>query len=160
VLTISFRIESALEIEPELRLLIPSHMEEFERYGPPFEPAPNFEAYRKIAQAGALLCVTARDGDRLVGYWLGLMFADVHHKLYGKPAMIAMAQAHYILSDYRPHIAKSFFSNVEVAARRSGASLVVQRIRPEGRSGDFLEAIGYKLTELVYAKSLVEPSDA
>lgn len=160
-MTIAYRIESALEAEAELRELLPAHMEEFERYGPPFEATPDFPTYHTLAQSGRLLMVGARDDSgALVGYWLGLLFADPHHRIRGEPAKVAMGMAYYIVPALRAHIAKKFFDCVEEAATRSGATMLSLRTRPEGRSGQFLEAIGYRLAEMVYVKPIGSAYDA
>jgi hypothetical protein len=147
---IQYAIENALELEPELRPLLPAHMAEFDIYEAPFQSAPDFEIYRRLAISGLMFAVTARSDSELIGYALMALAPDAHHKMNGRPVLTASSLAFYIAPDYRARTAKSFFRAIEMAASSYGASLLGIRARP-GRA-DFLELIGYRLAECVYTK--------
>lgn len=151
---ITFAVEDAEALEPELRPLLPSHMAEFEVYEWPLEPSPDFETYRMLSQSGRLVAFTARVRDQLVGYWLGVRFSDPHHTIAGRRAEVMMSQAHHIVPEWRAKVAPGFFRYIERGARERGIDLLAQRVRPGERSEGFMGAIGYKRAELVMAKQL------
>lgn len=152
---VTFAAEDTLAIRHEISALLPEHMNEFDIYGAPFASAPDVDLYAKLANAGRLsVILTARAGSVLVGYWLGFLFPDPHHRFAGEPVIVAMSQAFHILPPYRRQIARRFFRFIEEWAAASGALLVVQRVRPIGRSEQFLVAIGYTAAEAVLVKPI------
>lgn len=153
---LTYAVENPLAIEGELRPLLPLHMDEFNIYGEPFENAPNFEAYRKLASIGLLSAITVRDDDRLVGYGLVVLFPDLHHEINGQPVMAMTSSAFHILPEYRAKCAKRFFDEIEKFAVERGASVVGHRVRPNNKASAFLSAIGYHVGEVLLVKPIGE----
>lgn len=156
---LTFAAEPALELEAELRALLPAHMAEFNPYSAPLEAVSDYETYRKLASSGILVAVSARAEGELVGYWLGVKCGDPHHRIGGKPVMLLSSMAFYIAPLWRARAASSFFKAIEAVAVQEGVALLGHRVRPGGTSGRFLEALGYKMTEMVYVKPIGEAEE-
>lgn len=151
---ITYAVEGARVVD-EIVALLPAHQREFEVYEPPIEGTPDVEQYRSMIRAGSVIVCTARNGDELIGYWLGLPFDDLHHSLRGERVKMMVSANFYITPYWRPRIARRFFRFIESIATERGISIVGQRVRPgDGRSAKFLEGIGYKVTEIALAKQI------
>ena len=114
-----------------------------------FAIEPNFEQYQWLADQGALLIVTLRDGGQLQGYGLGILYRSLHHK----PVMAANVDTFYIEPGYRARAAV-LIERIEAEFKVRGASIVGWPTSPEGPLCEMLKALGYSPDDVVMEKKL------
>jgi GNAT superfamily N-acetyltransferase len=111
----------------------------------------DWETYFALEEAGRLKFFTARDGDRLVGYFVVLVITP----LTAKADLVGVYDAVYVHKDYRKSmVARRLFKFVEDCMREDYIYRVVASSSSKNPIGRFLERMGYGEIETKYEKVL------
>jgi GNAT superfamily N-acetyltransferase len=108
--------------------------------------------YMEAQDKGEFFLVTARIGiGKLVGYMAIFLQAHLHYK----QSKVALDDAHYLMPEYRGQGAgKKMIEFAEKTATERGATVFSMRCKADQSHGYIFEALGYKLTDLVFLKEL------
>lgn len=77
-----FRQERLQDIRTEIEPLLPEHWEEVALDQDTIKLDPDWEQYKRLEDLGMLLCITAREDGRLVGYAIWMITKSLHYKGY------------------------------------------------------------------------------
>jgi GNAT superfamily N-acetyltransferase len=112
--------------------------------------------YLDAQSDGEFFLVTARLGDRLVGY----MAVFIHPHLHYRATIVAVDDAHYLMPEFRGQGAgKKMIDFAEQTAKARGATVFSMRCKAAQSHGHIFESLGYKLTDLVYLKDIGRPQE-
>ena len=134
----------------ELGKLFPLHWEEV-KYSFPLEP--NYNAYRGLEAAGALVLVTLREQDALVGYWTCVLTPSLH----SRSLRAATTDMVFIKKDHRAGGAFLLLqSKMEEILRKHKVSLWFTGEKLANPIGPALLRVGFAPEERVFLKRLGE----
>lgn len=133
----------------ELLPLLRKNWQESPSYEPDLEVDPNFDVYRQLDEAGVLLCITLRDGVRLVGFVVYIVSPSVHHR----SMMVGRGDVMYIEPPYRGQ-SKELLSTAEHLLRAHGVKRLGWAVTNGGSLYKLLRAIGFRDDEIVLEKNL------
>lgn len=113
---------------------------------------PDWDYYISEQKAGRFFFVSARARTgELVGYMAMFLRRHPHYA----DAKIAIDDVHYLMPAYRNlGYGVAMISFAESIAREAGATVFSLRCKNDEPHGGIFEALGYKLTDLVYVKDI------
>lgn len=155
-MTITFQSEQFAAFYSDAKAMIEQHWKEAASMPDIRKLVINEDAFLKSDAAGMLICVTARDDGKLVGYIIGYLVAAFHtaeskqgHQNY-----------YFVMPDQRGNgVFKYLFFQFEQEAKARGASLSSGRQKlengqPTNIPDRFFETMGYDKSEVVWKKRL------
>ena len=141
--------ESLMEAWSDLQPLLRAHWEEFQGHsGVPFDPAKG--EYELLEEAGITLFVSARVDDRIVGYWLGAIFPNLH----SKDQLCCSCDGMYLLKEYRNGAGREILQTVETEAKKRGVARLLQGTCVRHPIDPWLKRQGFELEDRIYIKGL------
>lgn len=133
----------------ELLPLVQQHYHEVESYQ---EVAPlnvDVDKYRQLYDLGLLSVVTARDGDRLIGYCIDSIGAGLHCK----STLFAVNDAIFVHPDYRGTlVAYRMVSEVKRELISLGVQIHMIHMKSNKPFKRLVEKQGYDQLEMVYSQ--------
>lgn len=112
---------------------------------------PDYEKYRRMVERDALVIITAREDEKLIGYVV--IICDTH--LHYKTLKVALEDIHYVDPAYRRH---GIFTGMLIEAERvlseRGIKIALFRVKPKSDHGALFEGQGYAPLETVWGKRL------
>jgi GNAT superfamily N-acetyltransferase len=131
--------------------LLRAHYEENAPMKRTFKQALDWSHYLAAQEKGDFVLVTARMDGKMVGYMAIFLQAHPHYMA----TTVALDDAHYLEPGCRGmgH-GKKMIAFAEAVAAARGASVFSMRCKAAQPHGHIFEALGYKLTDLVYLKEL------
>jgi len=140
----------ALQFLPEFEKLFPLHYEELcvtKEY--PLEP--DIEAYRALANAKMLRCITCRADGELIGY---IVFTISRHMHY-RSCVTAFEDLYFVRKDYRKgRVGIKLFQYAEKVLKQFGINRIVMHTKVHLDNSRLFEYLGYKWTDKVFTKIL------
>ena len=94
---IAFSTEAVDQVLEEIEPMLRAHWEEIATHKDKIPLAPDYDAYRKMEQAGKLLICIARDEGKLVGYSIYIVHRGIHYS----ENIVATNDVFYIAPPYR-----------------------------------------------------------
>lgn len=150
-MSVTFQEEKLGDFLEEMKPLLELHWEEVAAFKDKVKFDPNYELYFAIEEVGGLHCVTARNGDTLVGYFISL----VHEHLHYQESRWAVNDVLFIHPDYRRGgVAVGMFKYAEDRLRELGVDVMTIHMKTYARFDSLVERLGYDNTEAIYAKHL------
>lgn len=114
-----------------------------------FEIEPDYDAYQKLADGGALVVVTLRHDKVLVGYVVGFAYRALHHKaLLGGIVDTAYIEPEF--RSYAPVAVKRF----EKEMRKRDVAIIGWPTHEKGPIFALLKSMGYAGDDIVMEKRL------
>lgn len=110
---------------------------------------PDTEQYQKLADQKALVLLTLRDGDRLQGYAIGILYRSLHQR----NVIAGNADSCYIEPEYRSYT-PVLIERFEKELKARGAVIVGWAAHVQGPLYSVLKARGYVGDDLVMEKRL------
>lgn len=145
---ITFHVEDYQKVIPELCEIYPLHWKEIALDQDSIPLDPDYELYSKLAGMGVIHLVTARDGERLVGYHLSFLRPGLHYK----STPMCFTDIFYLLPEYRSGMTGYNFLKF---FRDSVLALGVKRIYMMTKLtidlGPLVERLGFKEIERIYS---------
>jgi len=140
----------ALQFLPEFEKLFPLHYEEL-CVTKEFPLEPDIEAYRALANAKMLRCITCRADGELIGY---IVFTISRHMHY-RSCITAFEDLYFVRKDYRKgRVGIKLFQYAEKVLRQFGINRIVMHTKVHLDNSRLFEYLGYKWTDKVFTKIL------
>ena len=134
----------------ELEQIFPVHYEEL-CVTKDFPLEPDYEAYRNLAKAGMLRCITCRaDGD-LIGYIVFIVQPHLHYR----SCKTAFEDIYYVKKEFRKgRIGIRLFQYAEKVLKEHGVNRIIMHTKIHLDNSKLFEYLGYKHTDKLYTKLL------
>lgn len=137
---------------PELRLLFARLWDDVAVDKDRFTAQCDEEKYAKLDEQRILHLVTARDGEKLAGYFLVFVTPNAHYEGVGDMAFTDM---YYVLPQYRRgNIGLRLFAFMEETLRKRGAVKFYTSHKIHHDRSALLKLRGFVATDIVYSKVL------
>jgi len=147
--TTTYQQEFMATVVSEMRTLIEQHWAEIAVNRDKIRLNPDFDAYADLEQANILRIFTARDGGRLVGYFLVFCKRNIHYMDH----VFAVNDIIYLHPDYRRGLTGvKLIKFAEKCLAEDGVSVLVINTKTHRPFDAVLERLNFNLTERVYTK--------
>lgn len=141
---------NGLDFLDELEQVFPEHYEEL-CVTKEFPLEPDYEAYRRIGQAGMLRTVTCRADGVLVGYIVFIVSPHLHYK----SCATAIEDIYFVKKEYRKgRVGIRLFQYAEKVLKDRGVKRIVMHTKVHLDNSKLFEYLGYKWTDKVFSKML------
>jgi len=148
-MSVQFAIETIDQVLNDMTWLWDIHWQEIALDKAKVPLNPDVDTFRLLEDAGLLLIVTARDGEKMVGYHVSVVRPHLHYK----HSLSAYADMYFIHPDYRQGMTGvRLFKYLEEQLRKKGVERVFQSTKLHKDVGKLFERLGYKETERLYVK--------
>lgn len=148
---VTFQVESFSKVRPEVNELILAHWEEIALNKDTVPLDPDWDTYYKADAGGVLHLVTARDGEKLVGYSVYIVTTNLHYR----SLTVADTDIFYLSPSYRKGMCGvRLIKFSEESLKGRGVNKIITKAKLHNQVGSLLEKIGYTPIETVYAKSI------
>ena len=148
---ITYHVESFAAAYEEAKPLIFNHWEEIALNQDSIKLNPDFEAYQNLEDQGRLHIYTAREGDKLVGYFAVIAIEHLHYKDH----IFAHNDVIYVDPEYRKGFtAWRLIKFAEQQLTLSGVSVMMINIKRHKPFDKLLQRLNFKETESIYSKRL------
>jgi GNAT superfamily N-acetyltransferase len=154
-MTVTYQTENATAFYLNATSILSEHWDEVGTLKQVRDYAPDMTTYLEIEAKGRLLVCTARAGDKLIGYAIGIIGPDLH----AKGRNICVTDIYRINPEYRYHgIGQDLFAFFADQARGKNCATMTTRQKlkdgqPTG-SDEFFKRLGYQKTEIVWIRPL------
>jgi GNAT superfamily N-acetyltransferase len=143
---ITFQEEDFRNVWPELSEYWEANWKETRQDGDDRPLRVDLERYLKAAQAGVLKVLTARENEKLVGYYgFYLMMHPKAGELFGK------VDSYYLAPDFRGMNGVRLLKAGEALAKQHGATWMLAATKKHGK---LFERMGYEVNEILYGRKL------
>lgn len=148
-MSVRFSIETIDQVLDDMAWLWDIHWQEIALDKAKVPLNPDVDTFRVLEQAGLLLIVTARDGEKMVGYHVTIVRPHLHYK----HSLTAYADMYFIHPDYRQGMTGvKLFKYLEGVLRERGVDRIYQGTKIHKDMGRLFERLGYKETERLFVK--------
>lgn len=148
-MSVQFAIETIDQVLNDMTWLWDIHWQEIALDKAKVPLNPDVDTFRLLEDVGLLLIVTARDGEKMVGYHVSIVRPHLHYK----HSLSAYADMYFIHPDYRQGMTGvRLFKYLEEQLREKGVERVFQSTKLHKDVGKLFERLGYKETERLYVK--------
>ena len=140
---ITFQEETLEQIhDEEFEDMLKLHSEELTEFS--FQLNPDWKLYQKLADMNALHIVTARDNEKLVGYYVSFIITHHHYK----DALVAENDLHYILPEYRKGwLGYKFLKAVITFLKICNVNIISHNMKISHSYLPLTERLGFRLME-------------
>ena len=134
----------------EMQVLFPLHYDEL-CVTKDFPLAPDYDAYRRLAEAGMLRCITVRADDEVVGYILFIIQPHLHYMT----CKTAFEDMYFVRKDYRKgRVGIRLFKYAEEVLKGIGVNRIIMHTKIHLDNSKLFEYLGYKHTDKLFTKLL------
>ena len=148
---ITYHVESFAGAYEEAKPLIFNHWEEIALNKDNIALNPDVEAYKNLEDQGRLHIYTAREGDKLVGYFAVIAIEHLHYKDH----IFAHNDVIYVDPEYRKGFtAWRLIKFAEQQLTLSGVSVMMINIKRHKPFDKLLQRLNFTETESIYSKRL------
>jgi GNAT superfamily N-acetyltransferase len=133
-----------------MKVLFPLHYEEL-CVTKDFPLTPDYDAYKRLADAGMLRCVTVRANEEMIGYAIYIVQPHMHYMT----CKTAFEDIYYIRPDFRKgRVGIRLFKYAEDVLKGIGVNRIIMHTKIHMDNSKLFEYLGYKLTDKIYTKIL------
>lgn len=134
----------------EMKILFPLHYEEL-CVTKDFPLTPDYDAYKRLADAGMLRCITVRADKEMIGYAIFIVQPHLHYIT----CKTAFEDIYYIRPDFRKgRVGIRLFKYAEDVLQRIGVNRIIMHTKIHMDNSRLFEYLGYKLTDKLFTKIL------
>jgi len=134
----------------EMDELFPAHYEEL-CVTKEFDYEPDYDAYKRMAEAGMLRCITCRADGELIGYIIFIVSPHLHYK----SCVTATEDIYFVRKDYRKgRVGIKLFQYAEQVLKERGVQRIVMHTKVHLDNSRLFEYLGYKMTDKVFTKMI------
>ena len=134
----------------ELKELFPLHYEEL-CVTKDFPLVPDYDAYKRLADAGMLRCITVRADEELIGYIIFIVQPHLHYMT----CKTAFEDIYYVRPDFRKgRVGIRLFKYAEEVLKAIGVNRVIMHTKIHMDNSKLFEYLGYKWTDKLFTKIL------
>jgi GNAT superfamily N-acetyltransferase len=134
---------------PDMQEHLIAHWQEVSSF-PDYPLDVDVDKFTTLQNDGMLVCCSARDEDKLVGYVVDFIQFHPHYKT----VKTAITDAYYIAPEYRAKCARGLMKFVEKVEKEIGVFARITRSKNTNNAGKFFKAMGYKEAEVAWSKRL------
>lgn len=144
--------ERVTDIAQELIPLFDAHYEEASTDKDGLVADADWNQYFALERAGMLHCLTVRDGDKLIGYFINIFQFNLHHA--GVPTSIS--DLIYISPEYRKgtRLGEELLARGEEEMKAAGVKKMLLITKHEIMAGLLAQRKGFRSIEIVHSKWL------
>ena len=136
-------------VENDIRPLIQKHWEDIALNKDKIKLNPDWDAYYVLEQAGVLKIFTAREDDKLVGYFVVIIQYNMHYKDH----LFASNDIIFLHPDYRKgRTGIKLIQFAEKCLKEDGVSVLTINTKVHKPFDKLMEFLGFGLIERVYSK--------
>ena len=144
-----YQIEKVKDCRKEVQPLIEKHWAEIALNQDAIKLNPDWDMYNKLEGLGMLYAYTAREGDKLVGYFTVVATKGLHYADH----VFASCDIIYILPEYRKGRAGlGLIKHVEEDLKSKNISSLTINTKCHSPFDSLLEHLEFQLTERLYSK--------
>jgi hypothetical protein len=141
-----FRRETLFDVIEEVPPLFEAHHAEMTPH--PFKLNPKWEMYTEMERQGSLVVLTARDGEKLVGYSAFFVGQHRHFEDVG----VAENDLLYLAEQHRKTAALGFLRFAEKTLKALGVQYISYHSRPINNLSLILQRLGYADVQVMRGK--------
>ena len=137
-----------LDFLGEMEALFPVHYEEL-CVTKDFPLAPDYDAYKRLAENGMLRVVTVRADAELIGYAVFIVQPHLHYRT----CLTAFEDIYYLKKEYRlGRVGIRLFKYAEDVLKRIGVNRIIMHTKVHQDNSRLFEYLGYKNTDKLFTK--------
>jgi GNAT superfamily N-acetyltransferase len=137
------------EAQAQLRL----HWEEIAKNKELLWLNPNVSLYEKLADLGSVAVILAKDGDKIVGYFVWFLAKHPHYQ----HVLTAEEDVHFLLPEYRLGLNGYFLIKEAVAhAKKLGAKFIRVREKLGHERPAIMKRLGFTPTDITYTMAVLD----
>lgn len=148
---ITYQPEPWVTFRAEAQSLFRSHWEEIGVHRDIMPLDPDYDRYNELDRQGALLVVTARSGEKMVGYIMYLFSKSLHYKGW----MNGHVDIVYVAPEYRRGGAGLKLMQIGDHTARlhfNGKLAITHHVKPDHDFSRLLTRMGYGVLETLYMR--------
>jgi hypothetical protein len=146
---ITYQVEPLVGILEELKPILQAHWEEIALYKDKIPLDPDYDKYLELNESGAIRVVTARDGEKLIGYFISTIQPHLHYQ----QDIYAINDILYLDETYRgSDTALGLFMFAEEDLKALGVSVMIISMKVAKPFDALCEALGHTCVERTYSK--------
>jgi hypothetical protein len=146
---IKFQVENWHDVKRQMEWLWPLHWEEVANDKDKIKLDVWLDAYNDLADTGQFHVVTARDGEKIVGYHWSIVRMHLHYK----DTLTSYTDVYFLHPDYREGMnGIILFKFVEESLRQRGVQKMYTASKVKLDKSAIFERLGWELAEKVYTK--------
>ena len=148
---IKYQQEFLSQVQSDIEPLINLHWKEIALNQDKIKLNPDWEAYANLESEGKLKIFTAREGDKLVGYFVTILGRNIHYKDH----VFASNDVIYLHKNYRKGFAGiRLIKFAKKCLAEDGISVLTINTKVHQPFDKVLERLGFNLIERVYSSYL------
>ena len=134
----------------DLETLFPAHYEEL-CVTKDFPLMPDYDAYKRLADAGQVVCIVCMDDDEVVGYIVFLVQPHLHYKT----CLTAFEDIYYLKPEYRKgRTGIKMFKYAEEVLKSVNVNRIIMHTKVHLDNSRLFEYLGYKNSDKLFTKIL------
>ena len=146
---ITYQQEFLTTARPDAQKLLEDHWEEIALNKGKIALNPDWEAYEALESSGKLKIFTARDDDRLIGYFVVIVGVNLHYKDH----VFAANDILYLSKEHRKgRTGLKLIKFAEKCLKKDGVSVLSINTKVHKPFDSLMEYMGFNLIERVYSK--------
>ena len=147
---ITYKAVNPFEFLKQLESIFPDHYDEL-CVTKDFPLAPDYDAYRRLANAGMLRCITVRADEEVIGYAIFIVQPHLHYMT----CKTAFEDIYYIRPDFRKgRVGIRLFKYAEDVLKGIGVNRIIMHTKIHMDNSKLFEYLGYKWTDKLFTKIL------
>ena len=148
--TLTYEDTDPFRFVEEMKQLFPIHYDEL-CVTKDFPLEPDYDAYKRICDAGMLRCITCRVDSELIGYIIFYIQPHLHYK----SCKTAFEDIYFIKKEYRKgRTGIRLFQYAEEVLKGIGVNRIIMHTKIHLDNSRLFEYLGYKLTDKLFTKLL------
>lgn len=148
---ITYQEEYFEDVIDEIKPLLERHWEEIALNKDKIPLDPDYEAYRKLSDAGAIHYTTVRDDGKLIGYAIYFLIGNLHYSSLA----IAESDIFWLAPEYRKgSVGIRLIKAAEKFLVELGVNHIINKVKLHYDVGSLFESLGYKPFERLYSKHI------
>jgi acyl carrier protein len=145
------QVEAWSDCVEELETLFPAHWKELARFQEQIALRCDRDRYAALEKAGALLLITARMSQKLIGYFVAFLFPHPH---YFGSGLWGMTDMYFVLPEFRNGVGVRLFVAFERELRARGCVQAVTSCKLHEDHTELLTKLGWTWTDKTFQKHL------
>ena len=134
----------------EFEKLFPLHYEEL-CVTKEFPYEPDYDAYKRMAEAKLLRCITCRNDEELIGYIIFYIQPHLHYK----SCVTAFEDLYFVKKEYRKgRVGIKLFQYAEKVLKDRGVHRIILHTKVHLDNSRLFEYLGYKPSDKTFTKML------
>ena len=148
---IEYKEETFDQVIDEIKPLLEDHYDEIALDKEAIKLNPDYGIYKSLCDSGVMRVITARDGNKLVGYCVCIIKYHLHYK----DSLTAFNDIFYISKEYRKGLTGvKLFIKTEEILKKYGVQRIAMNTKVHHDVGAIFDRLGYKETERVFTKMI------